>query len=349
MRIEEQQYLDFSEVLLKPKRSTLKSRKDVILEREFKMPNSNRTLNGIPIIASNMSTVATIAASEVLTKNNMFTALHKFIPHEELSKVLPNDNVFYSMGITSEDYQKFKEFCNKNGFVPNICIDVANGYSETFLKFCSDIRNKFEEQPIIMAGNVCTPEIVEELILNGVDICKVGIGSGAGCMTRAVAGVGVPQFSSVVNCADAAHGLGGLVCSDGGITCPGDMVKAFGAGADFVMIGSEFAGHDESDGEYIFNDDGTIIGVATFGMSSSVAMNKHYGKVDSYRSSEGRSYYVPYRGPLQDTVNYYLGGLRSGMTYIGAKSIKEVSKRATFIKVRNTLNEKYKDSTNEVR
>lgn len=349
MRLEEQQYLDFSEVLLKPKRSTLTSRKEVVLERELKMPHSNRVIKGIPIIASNMSTVATIKASKVLSENNMFTALHKFISPEELVEVLPNDKIFYSMGITNDDYKKLKEFSNINGYIPNICIDVANGYSEAFLKFCSTIRNKFEDQPIIMAGNVCTPEIVEELILNGVDICKVGIGSGAGCMTRAVAGVGIPQFSSVVNCADAAHGLGGLVCSDGGITCPGDMVKAFGAGADLVMIGSEFAGHDEFDGDCVFDDDGQIVGITTYGMSSSTAMKKHYGKMDSYRSSEGRSYVVPYRGPLQDTINYYLGGLRSGMTYIGAKSVKEISKRATFIKVRNTLNEKYKDTTKETR
>jgi GMP reductase len=215
---------------------------------------------------------------------------------------------------------------------------------EKFVEFCSQARAYVGSNAIIMAGNVVTPEITEELILNGVDIVKVGIGSGAHCTTRIVAGVGYPQLSAVIECADAAHGLGGLICSDGGITNPGDMVKAFGAGADFVMIGSEFAGHYESGGEEIY-DDGELVGKVTYGMSSSTAMEKHYGKMESYRSSEGRTSIVPFRGFIKNTVEYYLGGLRSGMTYVGAKSLKELSKRTTFIRVNRVLNEKYERDT----
>lgn len=215
---------------------------------------------------------------------------------------------------------------------------------ERFVEFCAKARDKISDKAIIMAGNVVTPEITEELILNGVDIVKVGIGSGAHCTTRIVAGVGYPQLSAIIECADAAHGLGGHICSDGGITNPGDMVKAFGAGADFVMIGSEFAGHDESGGEEVL-ENLKIVGKVTYGMSSSTAMNKHYGKVAEHRTSEGRTSVVPYRGPIIDTVLYYLGGLRSGMTYVGAKALKELSKRTTFIRVNRVLNEKYEKET----
>ncbi len=346
MRFEETPQLDYSEVLLKPKRSTLSSRKEVILERTYKTLHSNKEISGIPIFSANMDTVGTMESAEVLSSMGLFTALHKHYTLEEYIEFFStkdSSNVFYAMGTSANELERYYSICAAVGFSPNVCIDVANGYSEAFINHCAEFR-KNNPNVILMAGNVCTPEITEELILKGVDIVKVGIGGGSQCLTRYVTGVGVPQLTATIECADAAHGLGGMVCADGGITCPGDVVKAFGAGADFVMIGGEFAGHDESGGDEIF-EDGEIVGKMTYGMSSGTAMMKHNGKINSYRSSEGRTSIVPYRGPLVDTIRYYLGGLRSGMTYIGAKSVKEISKRATFIKVGKILNDTYKDTT----
>lgn len=351
MRVEEQEYLDFSNVLLKPKRSKLASRSEVDLNRDFAFPHAKRSWSGIPIIAANMDTVATIEAANVLSKNSMGTALHKHFTIDELVDYfsLYRDCVFYTLGTSDDDMTKFDAFRKRAGYLPNICIDVANGYSEAFIDFCKRFRDKIGDKAIVMAGNVATPEIVEELLLNAVDIVKIGIGSGAQCMTRYVTGVGVPQLTSVMDCADAAHGVKGTICSDGGITSPGDVMKAFGAGADFVMIGSAFAGHDESGGDLVYDKDMNIIGRTTYGMSSGTAMKKYHNGVAKYRSSEGRTSTVPYRGSLQETIDYYLGGLRSGMTYIGASRIKEVSKRATFIKVRNVLNETYRETTQSIR
>ena len=350
MQIETIPLIDFSEVLLKPKRSTLHSRKQVDLYRSFATKHPYVSLSGIPVIAANMDTVGTMEAAEVLARHQMFTALHKHYGAEECADFFARADhlsyVFYTMGTSTADYEKFQRVKELLGVSPMVCIDVANGYSEHFIDFCAKMRE--ETDSILMAGNVCTPEITEELILKGVDIVKVGIGGGSQCTTRYVAGVGIPQLSAIIACADAAHGLGGLVCGDGGITCPGDLMKAFGGGADFVMVGGEFAGHDESGGEEIY-DDGELVGKMTYGMSSGTAMKKYCGEVNSYRSSEGRTSIVPYRGPLETTIEYYLGGLRSGMTYIGAKSIKEISKRATFVRVGQILNNKYESSTTTLR
>lgn len=351
MKIEESIKLDFSDVLLKPKRSTLSSRKEVDLTRTFVLKHCVNQWTGIPIASANMDTTGTFEIADVLTKNKMITALHKHYSLDELQSFFKNqphsyinNNLFVSIGIGDNDWQKYVDLTTRLKHKTNLCIDVANGYMEKFVDFCAKARDYVGNDVVIMAGNVVTSEMTEELILRGVDIVKVGIGSGAHCTTRIVAGVGYPQLSAIIECADAAHGLGGHICSDGGITNPGDMVKAFGAGADFVMVGSEFAGHDESGGEEVY-DDGTIIGKVTYGMSSSTAMEKHYGKVDEYRSSEGRTSVVPYRGPVESTVKYYLGGLRSGMSYVGAVKLKELSKRTTFIRVNRVLNEKYEKET----
>lgn len=352
MKIEDSIKLDFSDVLIKPKRSTLTSRKDANVSRTFTFKYASRSWTGIPIISANMDTTGTFEIADVLSFNTLVTALHKHYTIDQLYSYIINKNInytnnsiFVSVGIGDADWEKYITLKNKLGFWPNLCIDVANGYMEKFSGFCANARNTIGDNAMIMAGNVVSAEMTEELILNGgVDIVKVGIGSGAHCTTRIVAGVGCPQLSAIIECADAAHGLGGHICSDGGISTPGDLVKAFGAGADFVMIGSEFAGHDESGGEEVY-DDGVLVGKITYGMSSSTAMKKHYGKVDEYRSSEGRTSVVPYRGPIEETIKYYVGGLRSGMTYVGAKELKELSKRTTFIRVNRVLNEKYEKET----
>ena len=339
MKIEQDIKLDFSDVLIRPKRSTLESRSEVNLEREFKFPHSTQIWKGIPIIASNMDTVGTIPMYKSLKENNMLTCFHKFMNINEYPENDRN-NYAVSIGIRNEDYLKLSEIYKYTPEKCNIvCIDIANGYIQKLVQFCQRVR-KLIPHCILIAGNVVTREMVEELIINGkVDIVKVGIGSGSVCTTRLQTGVGMPQLSCIIECADAAHGCGGHIISDGGITCPGDAAKAFGAGADFVMLGSMLAGHEQSGGELI-EDNGKLYKVF-YGMSSDTAMNKHYGGVSKYRSSEGKTVKIEYKGPVENTILDLLGGIRSTCTYVNAKNLKDLSKCTTFIRVNNQVNKIY--------
>jgi len=339
MKIESDIKLDFSDVLIRPKRSTLESRSQIILEREFKFPHSTQIWKGVPIIASNMDTVGTIEMYNSLKEFNMLTTFHKFIENKNYPE---NDRNKYiiSIGIRDEDYEKLVDLYNKTPEKCNlVCVDVANGYMKKLVDFCLKVRELIPHV-ILIAGNVVTREMVEELILNGkVDIVKVGIGSGSVCTTRLQTGVGMPQLSAIIECSDAAHGCGGHIISDGGITCPGDASKAFGAGADFVMLGSMLAGHEESGGELI-EQDGTQYKIF-YGMSSDTAMNKHYGGVNKYRSSEGKTVKVKYKGLVENTIKDLLGGIRSTCTYVNANEIKNLPKCTTFYRVNNVVNKIY--------
>ena len=340
MRIEQDTKLDFKDVLIRPKRSTLGSRKEVDISRKFKFKWSGQEFNGVPIIAANMDSVGTFDMARAFHKdgNGLGVALHKHYDLKELQaffKEKASANVWYSIGMVKDDQDKLKKFIKAGGKAPRLCIDVANGYSEPFLDFVKSIRDMMPKATI-MAGNVVTGEMVEELILSGVDVVKVGIGPGSVCTTRKMTGVGYPQLSAIIECADAAHGLGGLICSDGGCTVPGDIAKAFGGGADFVMLGGMLSGHDQSEQE-IVEEDGKKF-VQFYGMSSDTAMKKHKGGVAEYRASEGKTVRVPYRGDVSGTLQDILGGLRSSCTYVGARHLKEFSKRTTFIRVTQQLN-----------
>jgi GMP reductase len=350
MKIENDIKLDFNDVLLRPKRSTLSSRKEVDVEREFTFKYSKQIWKGVPIISSNMDTVSSIEMFKELAKNKILTCFHKFINIDDVILTC-NENPGYSdyfvlsTGITDNDYVKIVEQYNRlkeNGIVCKfICIDVANGYMFKLVDFSKKMRETFPDTTLI-AGNVVSREITEELIINGrIDIVKVGIGSGAVCTTRLQTGVGMPQFSAVMECADAAHGLGGMIISDGGICNPGDLSKAYGGGADFVMLGSMLAGHVECPGEIKEDSEGNKFKLF-YGMSSDTAMNKHHGGVASYRSSEGKTVKVPLKGNVQDTINNILGGVRSTCTYIGSERLKDISKCATFIRVNRLVNTFYK-------
>ena len=332
MRIENSIKLKFQDVLIKPKRSTLVSRKEVDLTRTFKTKHSQRELIGIPIIAANMDTVGTFKMANELSKHDLYTALHKFYSVDEwveFSKTNNLKNCFISSGISNEDLKKLDEIIDKTN-IQNICLDVANGYTELFVEIVKQTREKYPKH-IIMAGNVCTAEMTEALILAGADIIKCGIGPGMGCSTRNKTGVGYPQLSCVIECADAAHGLGGLIVSDGGCREPCDVSKAFGGGADFVMLGGMFAGHDESGGELI-EKDGKFY-KEFYGMSSDKAMEKYYkGPVPQYRASEGKVLQVEYKGPVSNSLKEILGGVRSTCTYVGANCLKQLSKCTTFIR-----------------
>lgn len=337
MRIEDDVKLDYSDVLLRPKRSQLTSRSEVDLTRTYRFEDKEWT--GIPIAAANMDTTGTIEIALEFEKQKMLTCLHKHYSVEELYDYffIPRPYTAYSMGITDADVHKWNLIKSKLpvGNISFVCIDVANGYTERFIDF---VRKFKDDNPniIIIAGNVVTSDVTEQLILAGADIVKVGIGPGSVCTTRIKTGVGYPQLSAVIECADAAHGLGGLVMADGGCTTPGDVAKAFGAGADFVMIGGMFAGHEESGGETKVIGDKVY--KVFYGMSSKRANEEYSGGLAMYKAAEGKEVLIPFRGKISETVQEILGGVRSSCTYVGASSLKNLSKCTTFIRVNNTHN-----------
>jgi GMP reductase len=374
MRLEEDLKLDYKDVLIRPKRSTLGSRKEVDLERGYTFRNyepdfpeniEERHWRGVPIMAANMDGVGTFEMADTLAKQGIFTCLVKTYTDNELIDFFDTDDynrtnyVAMSIGITDSDYCKFQnvyKICDGN--LKYVCIDVANGYSERFATFVRNFRQHYPHI-VIIAGNVVTGEMTEELILAGADIVKVGIGPGSVCTTRIQTGVGYPQLSAVIECADAAHGLGGHIIADGGCTTPGDVAKAFAAGADFVMLGGMLAGHDEGGGEvitksYLSNELSEQTGeqyvetkefIQFYGMSSKSANNKHFGGLKEYRSSEGRTVLVPYRGAVENSIQDILGGLRSTCTYAGAVRLKHLSKCTTFVRCTQTHNSVYEKST----
>ena len=364
MRIEDEVKLDFKDVLIRPKRSNLSSRKEVDLKRTFKFKHSGSEWTGVPVMASKMDGVGTLDMAHALYQNKMFTCLVKSYEMNDLTSTVSKIGGNYfavSTGTSTKDFVRLSSIVNEYPEVKFICIDVANGYSEQFGDYVEDVREAFPDKTII-AGNVVTADMTQELILRGADIVKVGIGPGSVCTTRIQTGVGYPQLSAIIECADAAHGLGAHIIADGGCVCPGDVAKAFGAGADFVMLGGMLAGHDEGGGKvvtkYIETNELDPIAkmsgvdynrefpkveekkfVEFYGMSSDTAMNKHSGGVADYRSSEGRTVQVPYRGPVQNTVLDLLGGLRSTCTYVGAPTLRQLSKCTTFIRTNRQFND----------
>ncbi len=334
MRIEEEIKLDYSDVLFRPKRSTLKSRKEVNLSRTYKFKHSNKEWTGIPIIASNMYGVGELSVAETLYEFKIITTLTKQHDLKSISEFKPMKDIYnyvaLSCGTSKESYERLNKILSEHSYIQFICIDVANGYSENFSNFVSSVRENYPSKTII-AGNVVTADMTQELILSGADIVKVGIGPGSVCTTRIQTGVGYPQLSAVIECADAAHGLGAHIIADGGCTCPGDVAKGFGGGADFVMLGGMFAGHDEGTGKIVKSNGNKYI--EFYGSSSDTANKKHYGGLSDYRSSEGRTVRVKYRGAIKNTIQNILGGLRSSCTYVGAPSLKQLSKCSSFVRV----------------
>lgn len=319
MRIEEDLKLGFKDVLIRPKRSTLKSRSDVELERQFTFKHSGQSWSGVPIIAANMDTVGTFSMASALASFDILTAVHKHYSVEEWQAFINNSSadvlkhVMVSTGTSDADFEKTKQILDLNPALNFVCIDVANGYSEHFVQFVAKAREAWPTKTIC-AGNVVTGEMCEELILSGADIVKVGIGPGSVCTTRVKTGVGYPQLSAVIECADAAHGLGGMIVSDGGM----------------------LAGHEESGGR-IVEENGEKF-MLFYGMSSESAMKRHVGGVAEYRAAEGKTVKLPLRGPVENTARDILGGLRSACTYVGASRLKELTKRTTFIRVQEQEN-----------
>ena len=345
MLLETDVKLDFNNVLLRPKRSTAKTRKDVNLFRGMKFRNSKKEYFGIPIMAANMDGVGTLEMAKVMAKQGLFTCLNKPIPTMDLVNHFDNGGTSelnytaMTIGASPKDEEKFFNVYEQcDGKMKYLCIDVANGYTEYFSNFVYNIRKKISDITII-AGNVVTADMTQELILNGADIVKCGIGPGSVCTTRIQTGVGYPQLSAVIECADAAHGLGAHIIADGGCTTPGCVAKALGGGADFVMLGGMLAGHDEGGGEIIKTLETDT--VTFYGMSSKEANDKHFGGLKDYRASEGKQVTIKYKGPIEHTIQDLLGSLRSTCTYIGARTIKDMPKCATFIMCHDTHNRVY--------
>ncbi len=345
MRIENDLKLGFKDVMFRPKRSTLKSRSKVNLERAFKFFHSKTKWSGVPIMAANMDTVGTFEMALALSKEKLFTSIHKHYSPKQWATFLEKapdgieNYIAISTGTGKRDANKLSIILTQFPQLKFICIDVANGYSEHFVNFVKQTHTLYPSK-VIIAGNVVTGEMVEELVLAGADIIKVGIGPGSVCTTRLKTGVGYPQLSAIIECADAAHGLGGQIISDGGCVTPGDVAKAFGAGADFVMLGGMLAGHDESGGKLIEKNGQKF--KEFYGMSSAIAMVKHVGGIAEYRASEGKMVEVLYRGAVSKTIKDILGGIRSTCTYVGASKLKELTKRTTFIRVSEQENTVYK-------
>merc|ERR1719391_351248 len=345
VKIEDGIKLNFGDVLIRPKRSTLSSRKEVTLQKTYKFRNSGQTWTGVPIVAANMDTTGTFGMAKMFKEHQAIVAMHKHYTVEEwetFAKESPEclPYVAVSSGTSDRDFEKMQQICDKISAVRILCLDIANGYSEHFVKYIEKVRARFPEHTIF-AGNVVTGEMTEQLILSGADVVKVGIGPGSVCTTRKKTGVGYPQLSAVLECADAAHGLGGHIISDGGCTMPGDFAKAFGAGADFVMAGGMFSGTKEAGGEVI-EEHGRKYKMF-YGMSSATAMKKYSGGVAEYRASEGKTVQVPFKGPVGNVIKEILGGIRSACTYTGSRKLKELSKRTTFIRVQKTHNTVYGD------
>ncbi|MFA0195043.1 GMP reductase [Vibrio artabrorum] len=341
MRIEQELKLGFKDVLFRPKRSTLKSRSQVELTRDFTFKHSGRQWSGTPVIAANMDSVASFEMASALADHGVMTAVHKHYTVEQWAEFAKTadkktlNNVFVSTGTSDAEFEKVKKIMALSEEFVFICIDIANGYSEHLVEYVQRVRAEFPDK-VISAGNVVTGDMCEELILAGADIVKVGIGPGSVCTTRVKTGVGYPQLSAIIECGDAAHGLGGMIIGDGGCSCAGDVSKAFGGGADFVMLGGMLAGHEESGGEVVEKEGKQYM--KFYGMSSQSAMEKHSGGVAKYRAAEGKTVLLPFRGSVHNTISDILGGVRSTCTYVGAAKLKELTKRTTFIRVQEQEN-----------
>ena len=324
MLVNEEIKLDYSDVLIRPKRSTMSSRGEVNLERTHNFLWSKKKWTGIPIMSSNMDTVGTPSMHKVLSKYKLITCPAKHHLKKDQDKFKKGKaNICWFGGI--DDINNLAK--TTSGFIG---LDVANGYTIKFVDAVKRLRDNCPDATIA-AGNVVTADMTQELILAGADIVKVGIGPGSVCTTRIKTGIGYPQLSAVIECADAAHGLDAHIIADGGCVNSGDIVKAFAAGADFVMLGGMLAGHDECDGEV---ENGVM---KFYGMASESAMNRH-GNHNAYRGVEGKTVEVEYRGKADDTIKDILSGIRSACTYVGATRLKTLSKCTTFVRVNSTHN-----------
>lgn len=291
--------IDFNDVLIIPRPTTITSRNDINLEIE----------DEIPIMAANMATIGQLSVAKILANYKLLTCLHKFYDVNEIEKEALEIYRFLipSAGIDKESNQRLEEICKHIPGIKYICFDVANGYMIKYINHLFEMRNKYPDVKII-AGNVATPKGCEQILNTGVDYVKIGIGSGSACLTRNKTGIGYSQFMAILECVKE---FPGKIISDGGCRTPGDIAKAFAAGSRFVMLGGMLAGHDETGKEF-------------YGMSSRYAQEKFLNQFKNYRASEGRYFeFEETKGPLEKTILDILGGLRSSLSYSNCSNLKE--------------------------
>ena len=326
--------LEFSEVLIKPRPSELASRSDVNLKVAYICKHSKRQIRGCPVIVSNLDSTGTIEMARITNNYGMFVCLHKYIEMEDLTKWfvdIASQRSFVTIGTSTGEIDKIKHLSEyvdnfKPSYFDKICIDAPNGYTYEFLDMIKYVRTLFPHK-IIMAGNVCDPIGVENIIKAGADIAKCGIASGGLCTTKYKTGIGYPQFSVALECGQAAQELNALCCSDGGVQHTADICKALGAGSHFVMAGSLFTGYDECNAEVV---DGKQ---KVYGMSSKEANDKYNGGLREYRAAEGMVKYVEQKGSVLKLVGDICGGLASCCTYTNTKNLENLHKNCTFIRV----------------
>lgn len=326
--------LDYKDVLIIPtKQSFVESRKLVSLNVKRKFRYSRQEWHGVPILSSNMDTVSDLNTHNILARRNYMTCFPKHfnkIWAEKIPDVLKyTDRYALSCGLKDIEYVEdiILKLQDMGSPLKFLCIDIANGHLFNMIELCSNLRIKHPYITLI-AGNVVTASATEDLILDGgVDIVKIGIGNSPICTTRIMTGVGYPQLSAVLECAATARSLKAHIIADGGISSSGDIAKAFVAGADFIMLGSMLAAHEESPGEM---EDGYKL---IYGMSSSIANEKHSGGMMGYKTSEGRIVKVPIKGPLEETLLKIEGGLASACTYVNAKNLDDLHNNGNFVLV----------------
>tara|TARA_B100000497_G_scaffold124233_1_gene158376 strand:+ start:13540 stop:14550 length:1011 start_codon:yes stop_codon:yes gene_type:complete len=315
--------LSFDDVLLRPQYSDILSRSEVDMSRSLKFLPSLE----LPIISSPMDTVTGESMACAVRRAGGIGIVHRYNTIEEQCKVVLNVtslgyDVGAAIGVGKEHIERAINLA-QNG-VSFLCVDVAHGHHIAVKEMLLTLREKLGPAIHIMAGNVATLEAFNDLADWGANSIRVGIGGGSICSTRVQTGHGIPTLQSVLECAESDRDV--ALIADGGIRNSGDIVKALAAGADFVMIGSLLAGTDETPGEVLNTKEGKK--KVYRGMASKEAQNAWRGRVSSI---EGVSHVVPYRGPVEEVLHEMGVGIRSGISYSGARSIQELQTKSDFI------------------
>ena len=314
----------FEDLALVPKFNKIKSRLDVDIETYL----TKKTKIKIPIVAANMDTVIGDELSDILIKLGTYPIFHRFCEISEIERYAAKytNNCYLSCGI---DYINILDIALKYN-CRGVCIDIANGHSEDMINVITNIRNINNDIEII-AGNVCTPEGCEDLILAGADAVKIGIGPGSACITRMMTGFGIPQMSTILECAVISKKYGIPLIADGGIEIPKHLTMALAGGASSVMIGKLFAATIESISEKQYIDN--VLYVKYRGQASKEFQIEKRGGLKKGTVEEGVSMNIKCIGSAEQLISKFCGGLKSGCTYGGAKNINELYNNAEFREV----------------
>jgi len=319
--------LTYDDVALVPQFNNIPSRTEPSLESWL----TRKLKIGIPLLAANMDTVISQELAEILIAQGSIPIFHRFTPFEEQKKWVKRfkEKTFVSCGIQKLD--ETRELLDLGAL--GTCIDVAHGHSDRMFRFVEELKKSHPDKEVI-AGNVCTAMAYHDLVNAGADAVKVGVGPGAACTTRMVTGFGVPQFTAVQDCARIAEKLRVPLIADGGIRTSRDVVLALAAGASTVMLGKLMAQTVESAAPKQKTDKYPSGYEAKFrGQASADFQNEFYGGLKAKTVAEGIDFWGPVSGTAEELIATLLGGIRSGMTYGGARNLKELQRKAEFVQV----------------